>query len=84
MHGGRNVAVGLADQLALQHAVAGLDQRMRRAADALVQRHDQSRRQRRDGDRLARRLRLVGRRLDAAVEVEQLAASGVLVHRRQP
>jgi hypothetical protein len=56
----------------LSTVLAGLDQRIRRTADALVQRHVQARRQRRLADRLLHRRRLVGLRLDAALEAEQL------------
>ena len=44
---------GSADDLAFQDAVAGFDDRARRAADALVQRHDETTGQRRDGNRCA-------------------------------
>ena len=44
MDGGRNPAIRLADQLTLEHPVAGLNHRTRGAADALVQRHDKARR----------------------------------------
>ncbi len=44
MDSGGNPAVGFADQLALQYLVASLDHRVRHAADALVQRYDETRR----------------------------------------
>ena len=64
---------GGTDALAAQHLVAHVHQRSRRAADVLVQRNDQLRRQRQTGDRLARRCALVRVRLDAAVERKQFA-----------
>ena len=42
MDGSRNPAIRLADQLTFQYVVARLDDRARRAANTLMQRHDQT------------------------------------------
>ncbi|KFB72245.1 MAG: hypothetical protein AW09_002570 [Candidatus Accumulibacter phosphatis] len=72
MHGRRHPAVGTADQLPFEYRLANLNERIRHAADALVQRHVQARRQRRLANRLLHRRRLVGLRFDAALEAEEV------------
>ena len=71
VYGGGNPVVGLADALAFEYPVTCLDQRSRKAADTLVQWHDQLCRQRRLPDRSACRFRFVRLGLDAAFELEQ-------------
>ncbi len=72
MHGRRHPAVGTADQLPFEYRLADLNERIRDAADALMQRHVQACRQRRLADRLLHRRCLVGLRFDAALETEQV------------
>ena len=76
MDGGREIAVGGTDALALEHALARLYHGSRRAADVLVQRHHQMAGKRRPCDRQARRFALAGIGLDAAVELEKGAQHG--------
>ena len=72
MHCRRYPFVGGADQLSLEDAFAGRDKRHGATADALVQRHDEPFRQGRVPDWRLHRRRLVGLRLDAAAELEEL------------
>ena len=71
MDGGGNPAVGLADQLAFQHLVAGLDDRARVPPMLWCSGTTRSM-ESAPGDRRAERLGLVGRRLDATRELEQV------------
>ena len=71
MHGGRHIAVGAADALALEYAFARLYQGARHAADALMQRNDEQSRRWRHGDGQPGRGFLVVGGLDAAVKLEQ-------------
>ncbi|EXI88783.1 MAG: hypothetical protein AW11_01886 [Candidatus Accumulibacter regalis] len=71
VRGRRQPAVGAANDLSLAHLLTDFDERQWLAADALMQRHVEARRQRRQGDRFLHRRRLVRLRLDAALEVEE-------------
>ena len=72
MHGARNIAIGLAYHLALEHRIAHLHQRLGAIADVLMQGHDQTRGQGRGRDRTRGRFLLVLRRVHAAVKLMEL------------
>ncbi|EXI74040.1 MAG: hypothetical protein AW07_02178 [Candidatus Accumulibacter sp. SK-11] len=82
MHRGRHPAIGAADQLPLANLLADLDQRIRRPADALMQRHEQACGKRRLGDRLLHRDRLVRLGFDSPPEAEQLRQHRACLRRR--
>ncbi len=74
MHRRADVALGLADLLALAAPASPTrDQRLGRGADVLLQRDDQNLGDRGLGHRLAVRQRLLVRQVDAAVELPQTA-----------
>ena len=72
MHRARNITIGLAYHLTLEHRITHLYQRFSAIADVLMHGYDKARRQGHGRDRTRGRFLLVLRRVHAAVKFMEL------------